>query len=454
MTYPDKIDPARVLTMADLELSLALASTLVSFNDQRETVSALAEKWETNQTKIKFTLRKGQKWSDGTPIKALEFRDSLLRAKTLYGADLKALFDAIDSIETPDERTIIFSAKNESAVEGIILKLTEPMYSLVAFKKDNSIDLSKSSGPYAVSNQSKEQLTLALNENWHSYSSGMAKIVEIKPTPKADPVEHFVDDKWANLVIGSSIQRQATREKFSSNGYSVWERSLDKLFALYPTKPFIEKGGDRLMQRMNAKALGDAVMDGMSGYTTAAQFFPRGYTLWDSAKSKGKDVSSIPKMKTVRIIVPENYKTLKMEERLPKIIQTIAEAKVDLEYVPLSDLNDRMKKQDYDILATGIAVADPNFEGAVSFFIERDPPFIPSNSAPNNYSTRVKQARELDKNELRAKAMRQIINDSQAAGYVVPLFHFSSFSVAKQEIDLSGVPSGDETILFSKVRMK
>ena len=143
-----------------------------------------------------------------------------------------------------------------------------------------------------------------------------------------------------------------------------------------------------------------------------------------------------------------------MEERLLKTIQAIAEVKVELEYVPMSEVNSRMKKQDYDILATGIAVADPNFEGAVSFFIERDPPFIASTAAPNDFSNRVKNARELDKNELRAKAMRQIINDSQSAGYVVPLFHFSSFSVAKQELDLSGVPSGDETILFSKVRMK
>jgi MarR-like DNA-binding transcriptional regulator SgrR of sgrS sRNA len=454
MMYPDQIDPTHVLTMPELELSNALASTLVTFNETREIVSALAERWEAKGKSLRFYLRPNLKWSTGELIRAAQFKDSLLRAKELYPNELQALFNEIESIESPDDRTLAITIKQQASIESVLQKLTEPMFSLVAFKKDKTVDLSRSSGPYVVQSQTKDELNLAVNSNWYGHVVSMPQTVQLRPPPaKVNQVEEFSEDKWANFVIGSSIQRRATRDKFSKANFSIWERTLDKLFALYPSKAFVENGGATIMQRLNAKLRPNDFMKELAGYTVADQFYPRGYILWDRERKKDSDVTLGLPSKVIRMIIPSSYKTLNLHESLPKAIESATGYKVEAQYVPLSDLESYMKKQEYDILATGMAIADANFEGAISYFIEREPAFIPS-SKSNDLAKRVAAARSEKQVDARAKALRKIMSDAQAVGHVVPLYHFSSFSVARPEIDLSGVPTGDETILFSKVRMK
>lgn len=455
ISLPEKIDPAHILTMADLQLSMTLASTLVEFNESREIVSALAEKWTVESNKLKFVLRPGLKWSNGDLVKASEFKNALFRAKKLYASDLKSLFDAVQSIDSLDDRTIVFTVRDSAGVEGLLQKLCEPMYGLVAFHDDLTMDYSKSSGPYSLSKSEKKQVTLVVNTNWFDHAKGMAQAVELRATPTGiNLIESFADDKWANLVSGITLQKQATRQNLSGDKYSVWERSLDSLFALYPSRPFLQKNGAALMRKLNRTLHADSVMNGYSGYSTADQFFPRGYVLWTKEKPKQANISEPVTMKALKVIVPSSYRSIEMDRRLKKAIQDITHSEVEVEFVELSLVGERMKKQDFDILATGIAVADPNFEGAVSFFIEREPPFIPSTTGANDFAGRVSRARKLSSTEQRADSMREIIRDAQAAGHVTPLFHFSSFAIAKDGVDLSGLSGGAEMVLFSKVRIK
>jgi hypothetical protein len=90
----------------------------------------------------------------------------------------------------------------------------------------------------------------------------------------------------------------------------------------------------------------------------------------------------------------------------------------------------------------------------MSFFIEKDPPFIPSGEGAVNFAAQLRQARGLPTSAERAARMREIIVRVQETGHVLPLFHFSSLAIAKPGVDLSEIPNSDETILFSKVRMR
>ncbi len=128
--------------------------------------------------------------------------------------------------------------------------------------------------------------------------------------------------------------------------------------------------------------------------------------------------------------------------------------KIECTLIPITEISNYLKKGNFDLLAGGLAVADPNFEGAMSFFIERDPPFISSTLTPNDFSAQMTKARSLPTLKERAAKMREIIIAAQEAGHVLPLFHFSSLAIAKPGIDLSEVPNSDETVLFSKVRMR
>jgi len=449
-----EIDPAHILTMSDLEMSFALGSTLVAFNGDRKMVAGLAEKWETlPPTKIRFTLRKDLKWSDGSAITAHQYKEALERAKKTYPNDLKALFDAVANIDAIDTSTLVITTKEEVTRSGILSKLTEPMYGLVSVK-NGKLDLSRSAGPYYVKEKSQSHISLVVNPHWYMFREDMPTKVEIRrPTSDVDLIANFEHDEWANLVSGSSLMRSDTVERFKKKGYRTWQRTLDKVFALYPSKKFLKAGGAEFISRLSLKINRNALLEGFSGFTLANQFFPRGYELYSIAEPKIPLAESTA-IKAIHIIIPGGPFADVIKERLPHAIHSVAGANVSIEIVPLTGVNERMKRGDYDILATSVAVADPNFEGAMSFFIEREPPFIQSSEKPNDFATQLKEARSLPTSEQRANRMREIIIRAQETGYVFPLFHFSSLAIAKPGVDLSEIPNTDETIPFSKVRMR
>lgn len=450
-----RVDPAYVLTMADLELSLALGSTLVAFDDQRQMVAGLAEKWEMLPPhKIQFTLRNGLKWSDGTPVTAGQYKLALERAKRLYRNDLNALFDEVAAIEATGPSTLVFTTKNEITQSGILIKLTEPMYGLVHVQGEK-LDLTTSVGPFFLRQQTAAELKLAVNTNWYAYKKELPKKVEIRrPTSDFDALANFEHDDWANLISGTSLLRSDVSERFKKKGYSTRQRNLDKVFSLYPSKRFLQSSGASFIAELSEKLDRAKILAGMSGYTLANQYFPRGYELHSSVEPK---LNSLPKTivpKVVQVIIPASTFSGIIRETLASALQDATGAVAKVEIVPLSEIDGRMKRGDFDILATAGAIADPNFEGAMSFWFEREPPFIQSSEKPNDFASQVRNSRAIPVSSQRAARMREILVRAQEAGHVLPLIHFSSLAIAKPGIDLSEIPSSDETVQFSKVRMR
>ena len=455
MALSSEIDPAHIISMADLEISIALASTLVSFDQQRQVTSSLAEKWEIlPPRKIHFIIKKDLKWSDGSEMTALDFKTSLDRAKKAYPTDLKALFDSVESIKAIDKYTLEIETKLDVEKSGILLKLTEPMYGLLSIK-NGKIDLTKSSGPYYVQSKTDHELTLKANTQWFKFRNDMPQTVVIRaPVSGADQVQQFQNDDWVNLISGSSLMKASTKKDLENSGVKFWERSLDKVFSLYPSKKFLKNGGASTIKYISSHLDFNELTSALSGLTKADQFFPRGYELWSPVAPHAKLQQDSPHDQKLKVIIPETGYALMIREALKKALARISGISFEIEMVKLPDLNERMKKGDYDILGTGLAVADPNFEGAMSFFFERSPSFIASTEAPFDFDNQVKKARELPTSKERAATMRSIVIESQEAGYMLPLFHFSSMAMAKSGVDLSQIPNSDETVLFWKVRMK
>lgn len=456
MNFSKQIDPARILTMSDLELSIALATPLVTFNEERQVVAALAEKWTlVPPNKIQFQLRKNLKWSNGESVTAEQYKKSLERSKKLYGDDLKALFDSVTNIDAESDHILTFTTKEEITKSGILLKLTEPMYGLTALKDDGKLDLQKSSGSFLLAKSSDNEINLSVNTNWYQFAKDMPLTVEIRrPEKNIDLIENFQKDTWVNLVSGSSLMRASTLKSLTDSGAKTWQRSLDKVFSLYPSKNFLKSNGAKVLQKLASSLDKEKVLSGLSGYTLATQFFPRGYELWSTIEPKSLKSDVQKSVHTLKIIIPDNPYAIPLKASLVKALKESNGISAVCELVPLPEVNDRMKKGDYDILATGIAVADPNFEGAMSFFFEREPAFIQSDLKPNDFAIQIKDARSFATSKDRAAKMREIIVHAQEAGHVLPLFHFSSLAIAKSGVDLSEIPNSDETVLFSKVRMR
>jgi hypothetical protein len=283
----------------------------------------------------------------------------------------------------------------------------------------------------------------------------MPAAIEIRRTPKnRDLIESFAKDEWANLVTGSSLMKTTTADFLKHQGLKTWSRTLDRVFSLFPTKKLLEAGGAELLKQLSLKLDKRKLLGGFTGFAFADQFFPRGYELWSQLPPTINMLIESPVLKNLTVIIPESPAGIAIKSDLTSLIKLVTGIKTNCEIVPLSEVTERMKKGNFDLLATGISVADPNFEGAMSFFIERTPAFIPSGPKPFDFAHQLKEARSLPTSKDRARKMRELILRIQEAGYVLPLFHFSSVAVAKSGVDISAIPNSDETVLFSKVRMQ
>jgi len=80
-TYPDVIDPQKSSSVNEIAHLKLIYEGLTKLDSKLNTIPGAAEKWEYNkeQTELTFTLRKGLKYSDGSPLNAKRFEFSIIR---------------------------------------------------------------------------------------------------------------------------------------------------------------------------------------------------------------------------------------------------------------------------------------------------------------------------------------------------------------------------------------
>lgn len=458
MSYGLPIDPAKVFTLVDLDISYALATPLVSLNDAREPISALSDTWDYHGEKeIRFHLCKDAVWSDGSPLTASDVIASLGRAKRLYRKELKSLFDLVESIEEKDAHTVAFHLNIPAKGSGIVLKLTEPMYGILAVKKDDTISFAKTSGPYLLAASSNSEVEFSLNHHWIRAQPNMAERVFVRHPPKGgDLQEGFLKDRWVNILATSSLAPAALKKRYDEAHFSTWNRSLDKVFFLSPGPGLANEEGRELVQFLNKKMDRAVVTNQMSGFHLSDQFFVPGYVLHDPDFKKSLKADYVPekfKNRPLNILGIEAKLSPQLAENLVAAIKDITGVEPKIRTVPLGELDKARSASEYDFLVGSLPVNDANVEGALGYIFGMHPPFIP-NAGTNNFHDRVLAAKRLASQPERNLEYRKVFADAINEGCILPLFHFSTVVLTKSGIDLSMVPTTDETVAFSKVRFK
>ena len=70
LAYTLPIDPVRIVTIPDMDLSFALGATLVNWSRDKQISQGLSKKWEyPDPRRVRFTLQDNLKWSDGSRVK-------------------------------------------------------------------------------------------------------------------------------------------------------------------------------------------------------------------------------------------------------------------------------------------------------------------------------------------------------------------------------------------------
>jgi MarR-like DNA-binding transcriptional regulator SgrR of sgrS sRNA len=460
MPFTLPVDPANVRTLVDLDLSYALGTTLVGWSKTRELVSGLAESWSiTGEKEITFKIGETSKWSDGTAVTAEQAVQSLLRAKRVHGDSLKTLYDYVTAIEAKDAKTLVFKLNVAAATSGVVKKLTEPMYGIVRVKNGDALDLTATTGPFMLNSVSDSEIELALNKLWIFTQPNMPKAVQIRRPPAGEEVQDsFLKDSWANLLGSSSLLPVETSDKFKKAKYEVWHRNLDKIFFFAPGPRLTSEDGRSLFKYLNRRIDRTAVTKGLSGFNLTEQFFPQGYVLFDPEFQKSNLETKLPdvfRKKPLEILAAESRMSEILQRNIRSTIKELTGVEPTFKLVSLANFEKNRAEGNYDFVAGSLPVNDPNVEGAMGFFFGLTPPIIPNaGEGSKDFQARVKKAR-LNADQLeRNLEYRRIFTESTREGSLLPLFHYSTIVIAKEGIDLSQVPTTDETVAFSKVRFK
>ncbi|MFF9982884.1 ABC transporter substrate-binding protein [Streptomyces erythrochromogenes] len=187
------LDPARNWTMPTMDFATRLLyRTLVTFKAEpgkagSELVPDLATDLGTPSNGGRtwtFTLKEGVKYEDGTPVKAQDIKYNVERSfapDLTGGPDYAAQYLAgtegykgplqgqhLDSVKTPDDRTIVFELKRP--VAEFSATATLPTFAPVPQSQEKGTQYDArpfSSGPYKIESYDRDKkLVLVRNEHW------------------------------------------------------------------------------------------------------------------------------------------------------------------------------------------------------------------------------------------------------------------------------------------------
>jgi peptide/nickel transport system substrate-binding protein len=160
---------------------------LVKLDASKQIIPDLATDWEvTGDGKvITFNLRDDANWTDGEPVTSEDVKytfDTIKGDSTNY---FSSRLSVVDSIETPDENTVVFNM-NEADVSFIAdlgwyatFILPEHIFNNGQSWEDNPATMDPvGSGPFMLSEYKQgESITLVPNENYHEGSPEIDRLV-------------------------------------------------------------------------------------------------------------------------------------------------------------------------------------------------------------------------------------------------------------------------------------
>ena len=439
-----------------MDLSYALAGTLVRWNTNKQITAGLASRWEiTNPKTYKFTLPEGAKWSNGSPITAQEVKRSSERSLRTYPEDLRSLANILDHIETPSERVFEFHLKITAADSNLLGKLTEPNFGVLMTKDGGAISLAVSSGPFYLDSATNDELVLKKNLHWNMVSSEMADRVVIRRTPSgAESQSVLLNDPWPNLIETSSLIPGDILQKYEGNRYQVWKRPIDKVFLIELGKSVRNEEGFKLLRSLGDNLDRQLLTAGLSGFRPT-QVFPHGYQLYNPSLQCHRTPAQKSKDKVSRklnVLIAQSRLSAQLQENLRKALLGATGADPNFIILPLQEAFKRRRTGDFDIYVGTYGLADPDPEGIMSFYFEGDSPVIASGT--DNSVAKLDSARKEPDERKRLTLMQAIVGDALCKGHVLPLFHLSTVGIGREELDFGSIPTSEESVTLSKIRFK
>ena len=212
MVHEYDLNPYTASYNSEAQLFTALYEGLFSYDPiTLDPVNAICETYKISRNKMRwtFTLRKGLKFSDGSPLNASAIRNSWLSLLATKNAPFASLIDCIEGAEA--YRTGKGSADDVRIIvrdeETLVVHLTEPTehfprilchhaFSAVSKKKNVF------SGPFVISSYSNGELKMVKNMNYRDAAAVQLPGITIRQGDDAKENAHLFNTGEADWVTG------------------------------------------------------------------------------------------------------------------------------------------------------------------------------------------------------------------------------------------------------------
>jgi glutathione transport system substrate-binding protein len=114
----ETLDPHKTTTISSAEVDYLIYDTLTSLDYDNTVKPGLAEKWEISPDgkTYTFTLRQGVRFHSGKPLTSADVKFTFDRWKTVRGSPTAFNIAPVESVETPNPRTVVLRLKEPFSI--------------------------------------------------------------------------------------------------------------------------------------------------------------------------------------------------------------------------------------------------------------------------------------------------------------------------------------------------
>lgn len=462
-TYP--LDPLKIKSMADYDLALSLHRTWFEYDEKRTAIPGLISRWSFDQQKgqYHFTVSAKARWSDGSALSSDHLLDNLkrlIKLKSSYGVAIDSLVD-VHKAQKVSENEFILPTKNKKATDAFFQRMGSIFLAVIHPSSWNNqgvvVHNKITIGPYKVQKEDEEDIFLEKNTFDVLAIEERFKNIHIKKTSGAVNLEDFLSgNSFADIVQTCSLMPKKIYQTIVDKKLPIWTRTFDRVSYMAPIRPYEEKNSElRNFLLIIGKALRDKKsVDLVPGQVKIAESLqPMGYPLFETINYSNIE-ASLKLPKEVKIVGISGYqfdlqKTILLElvERFQLPVKLIFHAQMTI----ADFFKEISSKSQYDLKILSFGVADPEATTWLSLVLNKDGPFIELSKKDHDEFERILR-NYLGKSD-EVQKLKKLLWQIGNRGSYLPLFHFSTMSIARSPISFKNIKELDETVDYSKLKV-
>lgn len=270
----DSLDPYKAVAAGTKEVIFNIFEGLMRLDSDGNVYAAVASDVAVSEDGLTytFTLRDGIKFHDGSPVTVADVKYSIEHLAGMDGeSPIIAAFSIVESVETPDDRTILI--KLNSANNDFLTELASVTAAIVPKDYKNQETAPIGTGPYKfVSRSVQEKIVVtAFDEYWGDPAGIKDVTFKICSNPDTIVME----------LLGGSIDMYARISEAQAaqlnDSFDVLEGSMNLVQAMYLNNDFEPFKDERVRKALCYAVDRQAVLDFMAdgkGTIIGSSMFP------------------------------------------------------------------------------------------------------------------------------------------------------------------------------------